>query len=707
MITMSLLLDGLNEQQQLAVQTTEGPVLVLAGAGSGKTKMLVHRIAYLIQEKQIRPEEILAVTFTNKAANEMRERIGKLLGQSVHRGFMPYMGTFHGICVRILRQDGDLVGVNTSFVIFDSADSKAVIKRAMKDLKIDAKQHDPRKIANIISSAKNELITPSDYEGVANGPVQEIAAKVYKRYQHLLQEAKAVDFDDLLMKTAQLFRHNQEALAKWQAQFRYIMIDEYQDTNTVQYMFAKLLASKHHNICVVGDDWQSIYSWRGADFQNILNFNRDYPEVLTIKLEQNYRSTKSILDAAHQVITKNTTRSDKELWTAAGAGEPVRIVQALNERQEGEMIVDFVNNHVKLGARKHGEFAILYRTNAQSRTLEETFLRYNLPYRIVGGTRFYDRKEIKDIIAYLRLVYQPDDRTSFDRVVNTPTRGVGAKSMQVFHDWVGIGSQWDKMQQVTLCPGLTGKAATSLHRFSEMIARLRDYYHEGAQLAELVDAVIKRTDYLNYLEDGSLQAEERQENVKELLSVAKEQSQMGLGEFLEEVALISDLDSYDTGSDAVTLMTLHAAKGLEFPVVFMVGMEEGIFPHSSTFYDQEELEEERRLCYVGMTRAEQELHLTYASSRLLYGATQYNPPSRFLSDIDAKLASAGIDTSARGIDTEPVEDEAVMVDIGDRVQHPVFGFGVIKSINGTAAQIAFDRRGIKTLNLAFAPLEKQ
>ncbi len=706
---MSVTIDGLNEPQREAVMQTDGPVLVLAGAGSGKTKMLVHRVAYLIEEHHVAPEEILSVTFTNKAAGEMRERIAQLLHVPAHRGFMPFMGTFHSICVRLLRQDGEAVGVNRNFIIFDSGDSKAAIKHAMRDLKIDTKQYDPRRIAGLISGAKNELITASEYKGIANGPVQETAASVYARYQTLLNEARALDFDDLLMRTVQMFRAHKDILSKWQRQFRYIMIDEYQDTNTVQYQFAKLLAASHHNICVVGDDWQSIYSWRGADFRNILNFNRDYPNVTVVKLEQNYRSTKSILDAAHQVIDKNTKRSNKKLWTASGNGKPVQMLQAMNERHEGELMVQAIKNEVSIGARDHNDFAILYRTNAQSRALEDTFLRYNVPYRIIGGTRFYERKEVKDILAYLRLIYQPNDRISFERVINVPTRGIGKTSLVNFYDWAASNHPagiWEALQHVQECAGLSTKAKTSLIQFAEMIERFRDQQSDEVSLPELVDAVIRRTDYLNYLDDGSIQSEDRQENVRELLSVAKENQELGLVGFLEEVALISDVDSYDVRAGAVTLMTLHAAKGLEFPVVFMAGMEEGIFPHSTSFYDQEELEEERRLCYVGMTRAKEELYMTYASSRLLWGSTQHNPPSRFLADIDANMASVSIDTSVRGVDLEPSMDDVPDVVAGERIRHPVFGVGTIKSLEGTVALIHFDHRGAKTLNLAFAPLEK-
>lgn len=703
------------------MQQTEGPVLILAGAGSGKTKTLVHRIAHLIKDEQVSPFNILAVTFTNKAAREMRHRIAHLLGNSEaaeRRDWMPYMGTFHGICVRILRKSGAEIGLDRQFLIFDSADQLAVIKQACRQLSIDEKKWNPRMLGNLISSAKNELITASEYAQTAGTPAQQKAAEIYPIYQRLMEQNRALDFDDLLMKTVQMFREYPEILSSWQQQFSHIMIDEYQDTNTAQYEFAKLLAATHHNLCVVGDDWQSIYSWRGADYRNILNFHKDYSEVTTIKLEQNYRSTKNILDAAHQIISKNAKRSEKELWTDSGDGSPVKIHQAMNERHEAELVINYIKPAVDLRARKYSDYALLYRTNAQSRPLEETFIRYGIPYRLVGGTRFYERKEIKDLIAYLRLIYQPDDRASFERAVNTPTRGIGTKSVENLFAWIdnsappegGLSLEfqtpstlWHALQQVKNCPNLTPRASTALTNFAEIILSLRNFHSEGAALPELVDVLVKRIKYIDHLDDGSLQAEDRIENVRELTSVAKEYAELGLAGFLEEVALISDVDSYDTNAEAVTLMTLHAAKGLEFPVVFMCGMEETIFPHSRALFDQEEMEEERRLCYVGMTRAMEELHLVHASSRLLYGSSQHNPPSRFLSDIEAENVPSF--TLGANLSQGPQQAKIELTE-GDRVRHKVFGEGIVSTLDGDKATIAFRGRGSKTLNVAFAPLEK-
>lgn len=716
-------LSGLNEQQVEALKHKDGPLLILAGAGSGKTKTLTHRIAYLIEEKGVQPSNILAVTFTNKAAGEMRERVEKLLS-SYSQLRMPFLGTFHGICVKILRQDGEYLGIDRNFIIFDAADSLATIKQAMRQLKIDEKQHSPKTIAGYISTAKNELIDAAGYSNYKGSPTQVQAGKVYPAYERLLKENKALDFDDLIMKTVLLFQKYPEVLAKWQRQFKHVMIDEYQDTNTAQYELSKLLAKEHENICVVGDDWQSIYSWRGADFRNILNFNKDYKKVKTIKLEQNYRSTKPILDGAHQIISKNRKRSDKKLWTDQQEGAPIRSLQAQDERHEGELIYQIIKSQVSGGARKYKDFAILYRTNAQSRALEESFIRYGLPYRIVGGTRFYERKEIKDILAYLRLIYQPSDRASFARVVNVPTRGIGAKSLEKLFAWLDSGTietqgglaleyktpstLWQALAQIEDAPGLTPRAKKSLAGFYELIERLRDFNDEGASLPELVGAAINRIGYLDYLKDGTIQSEERQENVKELISVAKEYQDMGLAGFLEEVALISDVDSYDTAADAVTMMTLHSAKGLEFLVVFISGMEETVLPHSRALFDQEEMEEERRLCYVGMTRAKEELYLVHASSRLLYGSSQHNPPSRFLSEIEAQEEVAPSMSSGKSImnGSELQGRTLVDIEVGDSVRHPVFGDGTVEDLDGEVATVTFGSRGPKKLNIAFAPLEK-
>lgn len=718
------LLEGLNEKQKQAVEQTEGPVLILAGAGSGKTKTLTHRIAYLIQ-KNISPYNILAVTFTNKAAKEMRERVGGLLGQdSGNRSFMPYMGTFHSICVRILRQDGESVGIPKNFVIFDESDRQSAIKQASKQLFIDEKQFKASAIAGIISSAKNELITPEHYSGTATLPAQKVAAQIFPLYERTLRDAGALDFDDLIGRTVSMLSNHKELQQKWASQFQYIMIDEYQDTNNAQYKLIKLLTNQNQNLCVVGDDWQSIYSWRGADFRNILNFERDYPNATVIKLEENYRSTKNILDAAHMVITKNEQRSDKELWTKAGAGSPVQIIQVQSESHEGESIITKIKTQVDMRLRRYSDFAVLYRTNAQSRGLEEVFLRYGVPYRIVGGMRFYDRKEIKDILAYIRLIYQPEDSTSFLRIINVPARGVGARSLEKFFEWARSSNLKlsEALGQVQMCTAVSGKAYKGLVEFGNLISDLRDQAPESEDVepkdgqlklsvSQFVEAVIRRSAYQESLDDGSIQAGERIENVKELVSVAKEYDSLGLDSFLEEVALLSGLDTIDEQSDAVTLMTLHAAKGLEFPVVFMAGMEESVFPHSRALFDAAEMEEERRLCYVGMTRAREELFLYHANSRMLYGSSQHNPASRFLSDIDGDISAPETTTESifKPIGTTETPDyipeSSLQVEPGARVKHQIFGTGTVVEVDGEMLSIAFSGKGIKKLNASFAPLE--
>lgn len=714
---------GLNPEQQRAVETTEGPLLILAGAGSGKTKTLTHRIAHLIATKKATPFNILAVTFTNKAAKEMRQRVWELMRTSpshssamqVPRGFMPFMGTFHGICVRILRQDGEHVLVASNFVIFDEGDRQSAIKQASKQLMLDEKAFPARAISSLISSAKNELISPADYAHKGNGPLHAAAAKVYPLYQKILKDNRALDFDDLIGRVVHLLQTNPDMREKWCRQFAYIMIDEYQDTNAAQYKLIKLLTSDKHNVAVVGDDWQSIYSWRGADFRNILNFEKDYPAATIIKLEQNYRSTKAILDAAHAVITKNDQRSDKKLWTDAATGKPLQIMQVNSERAEGEAIIRRVKVATDLKAYDFKDFAVLYRTNAQSRAIEEAFVRYGVPYRIVGGQRFYDRKEIKDIMAYLRLIYQPNDRVSFERIVNVPTRGIGSKSLENFFAWQ-TSSNLDLQQALDTIqnhPGLTAKARTGLAELGDVLRSYRELV-DHTPLPALLDSLVRRIDYMNYLDDKTPQGEARQENVRELLSVAKSYQEVGLDGFLEEVALISDIDSANFDNNAVTLMTLHAAKGLEFPVVFMIGLEETIFPHSRALYDQAEMEEERRLCYVGMTRAKEELYLLYASSRLLYGGMQHNPPSRFLSEIDGEVQLAsGFETDYAPDFRAPqpglVASEPHYVpelNEGDGVRHQVFGMGTVMEIEGENATIYFKGKGAKKLNIAFAPLEK-
>ncbi|MGI6103369.1 MAG: ATP-dependent helicase [Patescibacteria group bacterium] len=614
----SRLLDALNPEQRLAAETLDGPVLILAGAGSGKTKTLTHRVAHLV-ERGVSPANILAVTFTNKAAGEMRERLSSLCaeylpGRSV--GF-PWLGTFHSVCVRILRRSIGHLGYKASFTIYDASDSQSLIKSVMGDLGIDPKTNNPRTVQSFISGAKNELMGPSEYEAVADGYFMETVAKVYHRYQAALKEANALDFDDLLILTARLFAEYPEVLQDYQAQFKYVLVDEYQDTNLVQYRLVKALAS-HGNICVVGDDYQAIYGWRGANFRNILNFEKDWPNACVVKLEQNYRSTQVILDAADAVIKNNYQRTDKKLWSEKKEGAPVTVYEAVDGLDE----VDFVATEIA-SLRRHypslNSFTVLYRTNAQSRALEECFMKRELPYRLVGAVRFYERKEVKDMMAYLRVIANPADVIAFERASGAPARGIGKKTMELVRT-KGV---------VAAC-----EEHVKLKNFATLLESFRTYATDH-DVAALIDYVAEHAGYREYLLDGTDEGEGRWENIQELKSVAE--GYPSLQEFLEATSLISDVDNYDPKHEAVTLMTMHNAKGLEFPVVFIVGCEEGIFPHSRALADPAQMEEERRLCYVGMTRAKERLYMLSANSRLIYGGFQANPSSRFLSEIPDHL----------------------------------------------------------------------
>lgn len=708
---MNHLLEGLNPAQKEAAAHKSGPLLILAGAGSGKTKTLTHRIACLI-DSGISPYEILALTFTNKAAKEMRERVAQLLGADhENRSFMPFMGTFHSICVRLLRQDGEAIGIPKNFVIYDEADRQSLVRQLCKQHHISEKEFKPRTLAGLISGAKNELVSPEEYSHSASLPNQKAAATIFPAYENALKEAGALDFDDLIGRTVEMLKFQEELRTKWQTQFKHILVDEYQDTNGAQYKLIKLLLNKNQNLCVVGDDWQSIYSWRGADFRNILNFEKDFPDATVIKLEENYRSTKNILDAAHLVITKNEQRSDKQLFTKAGQGMPVQIIQVGSETQEGESIVGRIKTQVDMRARRFQDFAVLYRTNAQSRSLEEAFIRYGVPYKVVGGTRFYDRKEIKDVMSYVRLAYQPNDQACFLRVINVPGRGIGVRSLEKFFTWMAENelTLTEGLAQVAGAGVLSGKPLSGLVEFSNLLADIRAAKNEQ-RTSEFIESVVRRSGYLEYLDDGSIQAADRAENVKELFSVARQYDDVGLEEFLEEVALISDLDGLDQSAGAVTLMTLHAAKGLEFPVVFLAGMEESVFPHSRALFEPSEMEEERRLCYVGMTRAREELYLYHASSRMLYGSSQHNPPSRFLSDIDGSLVKqSNVSQSAFGLPEDSQEntfdDMSPDVKVGSKVKHQLFGVGTVVGVEGEMLSIAFSGKGVKKLNGSFAPLE--
>ncbi|MEI6581685.1 MAG: UvrD-helicase domain-containing protein [bacterium] len=709
--------EGLNDAQGEAVRTIDGPILMLAGAGSGKTKTLTHRIAYLVGDKKTPPSDILAVTFTNKAAGEMRSRVARLLGfDDPSANPIPFLGTFHSIANRILRREADKIGLTSNFLIYDSSDSQALIKKILKSMHHDDKAITPSGIAWAISSAKNELVEPDQYRSMATSKLQLVAADVYPVYQREMIKSRALDFDDLIMELVKLFKNQADVLAKYQQQFRYILVDEYQDTNHAQYQLIKMLAAKHQNLCVVGDDWQSIYSWRGANYQNILNFESDYPDAKVIKLEQNYRSTQTILDAAHSVITKNISRSSKKLWTDLGLGERVHVMSVSDELAEGRTIVQTIDRLRNLNPKlRLSDFAVLYRTNAQSRSLEESFLQYNIPYQVVGGTRFYDRREVKDILAYMRVIFQPNDLVSLTRILNVPTRGVGAKSAAAIIDYL------DKYEADTIStlaepskiPGLKGKALVEIKKLGDILDGLKDY--QNLSIYELMEGLIKRIDYIDYLNDGTISAEDRVENVQELLGVAKVYQDMDLETFLTEVALVSDIDSLDSFKETVSMMTLHASKGLEFEVVFMVGMEESIFPHSRTFFEPEELEEERRLCYVGMTRAKQQLYLLHASSRMLYGNTQHNVPSRFISDIPTEMVDQPIgsasntftDIARQSFDDDfPDEVDKASVVKGDKVMHPKFGKGVVLEVSGPEVVVKFTKEGIKNLNLQYAPLRK-
>ena len=700
------LLGELNEAQKEAALTTTGPLLILAGAGSGKTKTLTHRIALLVAEQKVWPSHILAVTFTNKAAREMRERLSHLLKQPNDRSFMPWMGTFHGICVRLLRMDGAAIQVPRNFVIYDEDDRQGLIKQVMKSLSISDKDMKASAVSSAISSAKNALLDPDAYEASANYPFQKNVAKVYRDYEARRKAAQALDFDDLLIEAVRLIRDNKEIRDKWRQQFEYILIDEYQDTNAAQYQLVKLLVNDSQNICVVGDDWQSIYSWRGADFTNILNFERDFPGAKVVKLEQNYRSTGNILEAAHAVITKNTQRTDKELWTASGAGAPVQAHGVYDEAEEARQVADRISSQVAIGARKFDEFAVLYRTNAQSYTLERAFLQMRVPYLIIGGVRFYDRKEIKDVVAYLKLIYQPNDRMSFSRIANVPTRGIGATSLIRFLTWQS-NSGLDIIEALMLMEDekvVTGKAKSAMVtlgiKLRELQMRVEDMHP-----SDLIEEVIKKMGYRDYILDGTPQAEDREENLGSLLSDA--QNFASLSDFLEEVALMSSVDSA-SDDNKVTLMTLHAAKGLEFPVVFMVGMEEGILPHSRVFEaGPSELEEERRLCYVGMTRAREELHLSYAYSRLQFGTRGYNPVSRFIADMGNQVAMVNPEPQIMGYkEEEPFYSDTIGFEEGDRVRSAAFGDGEIIEVDGMAVTIAFLNGQTKKLNAEYANLQK-
>lgn len=761
----------LNPQQRQAVEATEGPLLILAGAGSGKTRVLTHRIAYLIATRKAPPWSILAITFTNKAAREMQERVTKLVG---HEGRDIWVSTFHSMCVRILRKDIERIGFNSNFTILDSTDQLSLVRNCMKDLNLDTKKFEPKVVLSLISAAKNELITPAQYEQKAGDFMESIAAKVYTMYQRRLKSNNSLDFDDLIMATIQLFKEVPEVLDFYQKKFQYIHVDEYQDTNRAQYMLCRMLADGHHRICVVGDSDQSIYRWRGADISNILNFEEDYPEARTILLEQNYRSTATILNAANAVIKQNSGRKSKNLWTDKGEGAKIKIYRADSEHDEGYFVTSEISNNVKQG-KSYQDHAILYRTNAQSRVIEEILIKSDIPYQIVGGIKFYDRKEIKDILAYLRLISNPDDDLSLARVINVPKRGIGDTSVaKLTAAAAERGVSIFQVLAVVDDLGFAGKTRNALMEFYDMIAALNQMV-EYLSVTELTEKMLEMSEYrVEMQRENTIESRSRLENIDEFLSVTmefeKNNEDKSLVSFLTDLALIADIDSMndedEDQSDAVILMTMHSAKGLEFPIVFIVGMEEGVFPHSRAFLDNEELEEERRLAYVGITRAEQQLYLSCAQMRTLFGRTTANQPSRFLDEIPEELkeetgvardryrrggniggsyggrgfGSGGsnfgrsnqtqtsslsgstaratgssskvtVTTSAPQPAASGDKSDLTTLKAGDKVAHGKWGTGTVVSVKGTGndteLQIAFPAPvGVKRLLAGFAPITR-
>ncbi|PLR75702.1 DNA helicase PcrA [Bacillus sp. V3-13] len=727
------LLAGLNPQQQNAVKATSGPLLIMAGAGSGKTRVLTHRIAYLMVEKGVNPYNILAITFTNKAAREMRDRISNMMGGAAEE---IWISTFHSMCVRILRRDIDRIGFNRNFTILDTTDQLSVIKGILKDKNLDPKKFDPRAILGSISSAKNELIDSEQYSNTAGGFYEQVVSDVYEEYQRRLRKNQALDFDDLIMKTILLFKRVPEVLEYYQRKFQYIHVDEYQDTNKAQYTLVKLLADRFKNICCVGDSDQSIYRWRGADIANILSFEKDYPDAKVILLEQNYRSTKKILSAANEVIAKNVNRKPKNLWTENDEGNKIYYFRADSEQGEAQFVAGKIKEMIDSGKRKPSEIAILYRTNAQSRVMEEVLLKSTIDYSIVGGIKFYDRKEIKDMLAYLRLIANPDDDISLQRVINVPKRGIGGTSLDKIAEFAAMHdmSMYQALEAVDLI-GLSPKITKAAAEFRDLIQNYTRQ-QEYLSVTELVEEILEKSGYREMLQlEKSIEAQSRLENLDEFMSVTKNfeetNEDKSLVAFLTDLALVADIDRLDDDgkkADAVVLMTLHSAKGLEFPVVFLIGMEEGVFPHSRSLMEEAEMEEERRLAYVGITRAEQELFLTNAQMRTLFGRTNMNPPSRFIKEIPADLLE-GVQPEAkigspfaspsrqpfrqpvmRPVTTSTGGEQADWK-VGDKAEHGKWGTGTVVSVKGegesTELDIAFPSPiGIKRLLAKFAPIKK-
>lgn len=743
------MLTGMNDKQTEAVLQTEGPLLVLAGAGSGKTRVLTHRVAYLIEHNNVMPWRILAITFTNKAAKEMRERVAKLLGPD---GNDVWVSTFHALCVRILRRDADKLGYNRAFTIADTGEQRTLIKRVLHDQNLDVKKFDPRSVLGAISNAKNALQTPAMMREAAGNPFETTVADVYESYQRQLKANQAMDFDDLIMLTIKLFNDEKDVLAHYQDKFQYIHVDEYQDTNDAQYMLVNMLAKKYNNLCVVGDGDQSIYGWRGANMENILNFEHDYPDAHVTLLEQNYRSTKTILKAANDVIQRNVNRKKKDLWTENPEGDAISYYRGQNENDEAHYVVAKIQEEREQNHHDYGDFAILYRTNAQSRVIEETLVKANIPYTMVGGHKFYDRKEIRDVLAYLTLIANPADSMSLERIINEPKRGIGATSLTKLRDFADFNgwSELEATQNVSLATNLGARIRNAMEKFGLTIKAVQDVA-ATATVSDITSQLLDQTGYMAALKASkSLEAETRIENIEEFLSVTQkfddswdnedhDENDDRLVEFLADLALVSAQDDVEEEPAEVTLMTLHAAKGLEFPVIFLMGLEEGIFPLSRAMLEDDQLEEERRLAYVGITRAQQKLYLTNAYSRMLYGRRQNNPESRFITEIAPELlhldyseSKSGLTPSRKDVPfarrtasavatpyhgktgrvSEPTGTGAGKVawSIGDKASHKKWGVGTVVKVSGTGEDaeldIAFPEQGVKRLLAAFAPIKR-
>jgi len=705
-------LSNLNKMQRQAVETTEGPLLVLAGAGSGKTRVLTHRIAYLIEEKDIFPSNILAITFTNKAAEEMKNRVASLIGPGACR---MGRGTFHSICLRILRSHAEVINYKSDFTIYDVADQNTVVKNSMKQLDIDTKRLNPKHVRNVISMAKNEKIGPQKFEEIHGGDFKfEQYIRIYHSYQKTLKNNNAMDFDDLINKTIEILQLDEEVLKKYQKKFKYILIDEYQDTNFVQYLLAALLSGGHHNLCAVGDGDQSIYKFRGADIRNIYEFEKDFSEAKIIKLEQNYRSTQTILDAANHVISRNQGRKPKDLWTANGKGDLINYYAAYTEKDEANYVLNKIEQYKE---KSYDEFAILYRTNAQSRNFEEVFMKSNIPYQIIGGLKFYERMEIKDIMAYLKLIQNPVDDIAFERIVNVPKRGIGKRSVEKLSDYSadrGI-SFYEALLEIEKVNTLSSRAKNAFSEFREIIRSIRKKL-DHLNVLDVFEMVIEKSGYLDDLRlKGDVQSTTRIENVGELKSVVTEfintkendeESDSDLSTFLAETTLQAGIDTMEENEPGVLMMTLHSAKGLEFPNVFLVGMEENLFPSFMSSGTDEDLEEERRLCYVGITRAEKRLFLSHSNSRSLYGKTSRNAPSRFLDEIPDELINIDSKSTASvSINSSLKTATKGNFKAGMKVNHKSFGTGTIIENSNGVLTIAFDGQGIKKLMADVAPIE--